>query len=254
MPGVRLDCESRESAFDSLRQLFGCSVERLRAFLSDASVDEEFSRDYQRLPQFDEFVYQRACAALGTPQVPEELCWFHGTRVPPGTNFADGILPLPLALESLKRSIHETLTNDTDRQEVATAFARGDGLTFQLQHKLTSGTEFGPFAMFVLETALNAHATGQHSYVDMPEIIEDLCLEVQASCGRDLLPAFEAAWQPTVVKFVTPAFSPEFHIGVALCYLRSCALHGGPTGSSIANFDGENTAVPASSILRVISL
>jgi len=252
--GIRLDCESRESAFDSLCQLFGCRDEALTAFLSGRSLDDEFSRDYKRLPQFDEFIYQRACAALGTPQMPEQLCWFHGTRVPPGTTFAEGILPLPLALESLKRSIQETLVDDADRQEVANAFARPDGLTFQLQHKLTSTTEYGPFAMFVLETALNAHATRQHSYVDMPEIIEDLCAEVHASCGRDLLPAFEAAWQPAAVKFVTPAFSPEFHIGVALCYLRSCSLHGAPTSSSIANFDGDNTTVPAGSIQRIIYL
>jgi len=251
---MRLDCESRESAFESLRELFGCTAEALRTFVGDASIDEDFARDYQRLPQFDAYVYQRACLALGTPQMPDELCWFHGTRVPPGTTFADGILPLPLALETLKRSINETLTTDADRQEVTSAFARDDGLTFQLQHKLTSGTEFGPFAMFVLETALNAPDTGQHSYVGMPEIIEDLCMEVQASCGRDLLPAFEVAWRPAVVKFVTPSFSPEFHIGVALCYLRSCALHGAPTGSSIANFDGENVAVPATSIVRVIAV
>lgn len=182
-------------------------------------------------------------------QCPDELCWFHGTRVAPGTTFEQGILPLPLGLETLKRRILETLTTEVDRAEVCAAFERADGLTFQLQHKLTSGTEFGPFAMFVLETALDAHLTGQHSYIDMPEIIEDLCAEVQAACGRDLIPLFQAAWRPAVVKFITPAFSPEFHIGVALCYLRSCQFHGSPQRSSIANFDGDNSVVPASSIL-----
>ena len=131
------------------------------------------------------------------------------------------------------------------------AFDRESGLTFQLRHKLTSGTEYGPFVMFVREMLLDAHTTSQHSYVDMPEIIEDLCTEVQESCGRDLLPHFEEAWLPAIVKFVSPAFSPEFHIAITLCYLRSSLLRGRPGGSAIANFDGANLAVPAESILKV---
>jgi hypothetical protein len=74
--------------------------------------------------------------------------------------------------------------------------------------------------MLVREAPLDAHATSQHGCVEMPEIIEDLCAEVRASWGRDLVPLFEQAWLRGVVKFVTPAFSPELHIATALCYLR----------------------------------
>jgi len=248
---LRLDCESRDSARVSLLALFGCEAAALDAFLTDASLDDEFERNARDLPQFDVFIYERACGRLGIPRMPTELCWFHGTRVPAGTTFAEGILPLPQALGGLKASILATLGDEADRQEALSAFDRESGLTFQLQHKLTSGTEYGPFAMFVREMALDAHTTSQHSYVDMPEIIEDLCTEIQASCGRDLLPLFEQTWLPTIVKFVTPAFSPKFHIAIALCYLRSSLLRGRPGGSAIANFDGDNHAVPAESILKV---
>lgn len=251
MSSLRLDCESRASTFDSLRQLFPCGSEELQAFITDPTLDADFERDFEVLPPKVEYVYERACIALGAPAVPEELCWFHGTRVPPGTTFVEGILPLPRALEQLKGRILGTLTLEADRLEVLDAFDRDQGLTFQLQHKLTSATACGPFAMFVLETALDAHATGQHSYVDMPEIIDDLCAEVQAACGRDLLPIFERAWRPAVVKFVTPTFSAKHHVAVALSYARSCALRGAPERSAIANFDGNNSPVPASSILSI---
>ena len=210
-PPLRFDCESRESTRACLLALFGCEAATLDDFLTDTTLDDEYQRGAWELPPFDEFVYERACRRLGIPQMPTELCWFHGTRVPAGTTFTEGILPLPQALARLKANILATLNDKADRQEVRSALERENGLTFHLQNKLTGGTEYGPFAMFVREMALDARATSQHAYVDMPEIIEDLCAEVQASCGRDLIPLFEQAWLPAVVKFVTPAFSPEFH-------------------------------------------
>lgn len=41
----------------------------------------------------------------------------------------------------------------------------------------------GPYAILVREVAEHTKAVGQHDYLGMPEIIEDLCQEIQASAA-----------------------------------------------------------------------
>ncbi|MBB2984622.1 hypothetical protein [Paraburkholderia tropica] len=249
---VLLDCETRLSAEASLLETFGCSSPDLRCFLTDPDHEAFFDEHWKSLPEYDLFLYERACAALGNPRLPTELCWFHCTRVPAGTTFGAGILPLGQVLPLLKGTLLDLLEDTAAKREIDQAFAREGGLGFHFGNKLGNPLHWGPYAILVREVASCANDLGQHDYLAMPEIIEDLCEEVGLASGLDLLPVFQERLRPAVVKFVAPAGnSAEFAVRVALRYLQSSFLEGTPGHGAVWCFDGENTTVPPGQVLKV---
>lgn len=253
MPHLRLDCESRESTKDSVLVAFNCTASDLREFLVDPSHLSYYEMNWKTIPvDFDRFLFQRACDTLGTPVLPQEICWFHGTRVRAGTTFEKGILPLGAVVPMLQERLVAELADPAARSAVLEAFANKGGHSFHFGNKLSHEEHGGPYAILVREVADNANALGQHDYLRMPEIIEDLCDEVHAACGLNLLPVFEERWRPALVKFVAPAGdSGHFALGVAMRYLRAIELNGKPDAGAVWCFDGENQVVPREQILKV---
>lgn len=249
---VRLDCETRLSAEASLLETFGCSSQDLECFLTDPDHKTFFDEHCESLPDYDLFLYERACAILGNPRLPTELCWFYCTRVPAGTTFDEGILPLGQVLPLLKDTLLNLLEDTAAKRAIDQAFAREGGFGFHFGNKLGNPLHWGPYAILVREVASCANDLGQHDYLTMPEIIEDLCEEVELASGIDLLPVFRERLRPAVVKFVAPAGnSAEFAVRVALRYLQSSLLEGAPGHGAVWCFDGRNTAVPPEQVLKV---
>lgn len=251
---LRLDCATRSSTEDSLVAAFGCTAKALRAFVSDPKAGPYFEKNWERLPEFERWVYQRACERLGQPRLPDEICWFHGTRVPGDTSFSEGLLPLGAWLPRLRASVLATLGDADALREVGLAFDREGGFGMHFRSKLKQPIHWGPYAILVREVADNPRAVSQHDYLGMPEIIVDLCEDVRLASGLDLLANFEQRWKPAMVKFVAPTRSTssgEFALATALCYLRDLALKGRPSTNSVWCFDGENNPIPPERILGV---
>lgn len=249
---MRLDYASRQTTEASLVATFGCSVNDLRRFVADPSHAVDYEKNWQHLPEFERWLFQRACEALGQPTLPTEFCWFHGTRVPAGTTFAEGIRPLGAWLPRLRASVVATLEDDAAKREVELAFERNGGFDMHFGNKVTGSLHWGPFAILVREVADVAESVGQHDYLGMPEIIEDLCEDVRLARGLDLLPVFDAKWNPAMVKFVAPAGdSAPYALATALCYLHECALNGRPGHGAVWCFDGANNPIPPDRILAV---
>jgi len=252
MTNLQLDCETRLSAESSLLEIFGCSSADLQHFLADPRHEAYFNEHWNSLPEYDRFLYERACEVLGIPRLPTRLCWFHCTRVPEGTTFDAGILPLGQVRPLLQRALLDSLDDSSAKREVEQAFARDGGLAFHFGNKLMDSLHWGPYAILVREVASYANSLGQHDYLAMPEIIEDLCEEVELASGLNLLPVFQERWRPAIVKFVAAAEnSAEAAVQVALRYLQSCVREGAPGHGAVWCFDGENTPVPAGRILKV---
>lgn len=250
---LRLDCESQQSAEASVLASFGCTQSALQAFLGDPSHLANYEANSRALPvDFKRFLYQRACETLGAPTLPTEFCWFHGTRVPLGTTFEEGILPLGQVAPSLQERLVAELEDPSARAAVQRAFANKGGNSFHFREKLTHAVHSGPYAILVREVADYANELGQHDYLRMPEIIEDLCEEVRAECGLDLLAIYEERWRPCTVKFVVPGgVSGEGGITAALAYLRALVLQGKPDTGAVCNFDGKNCAISPEWLLAV---
>lgn len=247
-----LDCESIESTQLSLSQSFNCTPGQLHKFIADRSPLEYFEHNWDRLPMFGEWYYQKLIQHFGRPRMPSEICWFHGTRVPKGTTFTEGLLPLGEQIPRLMDMLVEALENDFDKQSVKSAFERRGGYAFHFANKLNDSIHWGPYAFLVKDVVTSRNSLGQHDYLAMPEIIEDLCEEVKNANGLELLSQFREKLQPVIVKFKAPAGdSAEYALSVAICYLNSVVHEGQASSNSVWCFDGKGNAVPPRDILKV---
>jgi hypothetical protein len=250
---ILLDCESLDSARNSLARLFNCNGTTLACFLADPALEATYIANAGTLPSFDDFLYGEVVRRFGTPAMPARVCWFHCTRVTSGTNFSEGILPLSAALPRLKRLFLAVAREPKSRELVRQVLNNNGGYAFQFRQKTSNNIHAGPYAILVRDVAFHAKALGQHDYLSLPEIIEDLCSEVKAFANIDLTEHYRTALQPTIVKFTTAATgSAQGHVATALCYMWA-AFHnnGKPDGNSVWCFDGANVTVPARDILEI---
>jgi hypothetical protein len=248
-----LDCESQSAARDSLASLFSCTASDLEQFLANPALETFYVQNASCLPSFHEFLRGEVIQQFGAPATPSHVCWFHCTRVPAGTDFSEGILPLNAILPRLKALLPALITEPSSRALVQQVLDNDGGHAFHFRNKTSNGVHWGPYAILVRDVAFHASALGQHDYLAMPEIIEDLCSEVTALSGPDLTSQYQSALQPAIVKFGTATNrSAQGPLASALCYVWSCLQHAGkPEGNSVYCFDGHNVAVPPKDILKV---
>ncbi|MFM0034002.1 hypothetical protein [Paraburkholderia strydomiana] len=248
-----LDCESLGSALDSLARLFNCTCARLERFLADPSLQATYVENFSTLPSFDDYLYEEVVRHFGTPAMPARVCWFHCTRITAGTNFSEGILPLGAALPRLKELLLDIVQEPKSRELVRQVLNNNGGYAFHFREKTSNDVHAGPYAILVRDVAFHAKALGQHDYLCIPEIIEDLCSEVKALANIDLTEHYRAALRPAIVKFTSAVMSSaRRHIATALCYVWAGVHNNGmPDGNSVWCFDGENVTVPARDILEI---
>lgn len=88
---LSLDCHNTDSALTSLGTLLSIDRRRLRAALKSFSFSEfEASLIGSCYPPL-QVLWNQIVGPGTAPPIPDLVCWFHATRVPPGTDFAEGI-------------------------------------------------------------------------------------------------------------------------------------------------------------------
>jgi len=185
---VILDCESLDSALGSLAWSYEATSNEVVAFLKN--VDPETVP----LPELvrSEFGNQK--------RMWESVYWFHLTRVPPGTDFDEGILPLHLALSKIWDAIIGAVRTPKAKRNLKRL--REEGVPNRLyKMKVVDPLHAGPYAMLVREAAFHAAEMGNHDYLEVPEIIEDICDGYEKRFGHSILSEVTAALQACIVKF-----------------------------------------------------
>lgn len=167
----------------------------------------------QHLPddeEFTNFIFRKICGKFGEPKSHSSTVWFHGTR---GVNdksfYANGLLPKSAAREHVK-SILLPLA-------VGIESAGKNPFALSLAGKQTEADE-GPFAVLIKEAAI--YATGStHSYIEAPEMVEDIAASLLGSNFIHLVNRFQEITKPFVVSFVENANSYELRHAVWYLYL-----------------------------------
>ncbi len=122
---------------------------------------------------------------------------------------------------------------------------------YQYQLKVPHILHHGPYAMLGREFAFNASEIGNHDYLKLPEIIEDVCWGYQEKFKESIQEEIMAALQPCIVKFEDRSGTRSDVIRpvlqYCLCKARNEELH------IHANtcFDGGGEAVPFEAIQRI---
>lgn len=79
--------------------------------------------------------------------------------------------------------------------------------------------------MLVRETAFRSHEMGNHDYLWLPEIVEDICNGYRDASGFAIHETVRAYTIPYVVKFWSPKETGKDCVEASMYYLY-CTAHG----------------------------
>ncbi len=208
---IILDCESFQTALESSAEILCIDpivlLDSLRGFEYDKVPEVE-----QRQRPYDNLLIRHAVGidplSLLTPK---GIYWFHATRVPPATTFQEGILPLSARLENLWSLLGQLATGWVTQAEweYFRMNMRGHGAE-RYKLKLSHGViSEGPFAFLVRDAILRPNEISSHDYLDIPEIVEDICLSFEEMYARPLRERFLGETKPCIVKFLSDEPRPD---------------------------------------------
>lgn len=249
-----LDCHNVDSTLTSIGTLLSTDRCRLRAALMGFPFSEfEASRphpdDLHDPPRV--VLWNRIVGPGATPPIPDVTYWFHATRVPPGTDFAEGIQPLGERLPAIKAFL-ATLAGQLDlppaSQETATSFWGQQG-GFQSSLKAPCPLHWGPFA-FLVRDAILQRASSTHDYLATPEIVEDLAGIMAGDSAPRLIDEFRKATKPCIVKFRCAEPRADV-VEVALFYSYSTLWGQEQSIETNTCFDSEGRSIPFSDIAEI---
>lgn len=250
-PMLLLDCESLDTAIHTSAAILGISDRELR--------DRVKSFDYDRVPRAEQqqHPYEALVVRHALGYSPEELpvdhaCyWHHATRVSATEQFIDGILPLPLIIDRLWHMLGE-LARDWSSTNEWKSFRpnmRGQGAQ-QYWGKFSFQPGGGPFAFLVRPVILSGERLGNHNYLGIPEIVEDICMAYEEMFGHDLAARFIDSSRPCIVRFRSHKPWPGA-LQAALVFMHSALSGGGLSRHGNTCFDGRGEAVPVSDIVKI---
>jgi hypothetical protein len=239
-----LDCSSVTSATETLAVVLGIStselVGRLRAF-----DDEAYRRDHPE----EFFWYENVLASEVLPRraddiaPPDEVVWFHATRVPRESRFqSEGLLPLRDCIDGLRRDV--TLI----ARDLGIAGSEGT-ISGSFAAKRSRLEVQGPSASLLRDAAVNPGTT-HRNFLESPEIVEDIAMEIGGPRFEEILARYKAKTTPCLVSFRSEDARPDVVVR-ALAYLHSTIRGGSDPVFWNTCFDGEGRRVPPADIVQV---
>jgi hypothetical protein len=181
--------------------------------------------------------------------------WFHGTRVPAETSFDEGLQTLPQRVEYVWIFLRSLVSNEvTDgewqdfRRTVESTHPHHLAGLYRM--KLAGNIHHGPYAFLVREILLRQRTLGNHDYLSLPEVVEDICACFQETFGApELRSAFIKATKPCIVKFYDKTARSDL-LPNALDYLTRVRRTSSIAGFYSTSFVGSGT-IPKSRIEKV---
>lgn len=246
-----LDCESAESTLRSLSAIYRTDERNLSDFFTSVDLDQHFRKTNPDL-QADQELKRMLELAVGPQQrVISRTFWFHLTRVPIGTQFAEGILPLNDALPRVWAML-DGIFSGTHHQCRLRQMRQEGVANLQYNLKVPDSTHWGPYAMLVREIAFCAESASNHDYLKIPEIVEDICNGYAARFDEDIQSVVERSLVPMIVKLWMS--EPEHQYGLSSAIYYAYASHNKEKLSWLANtcFDGHGQRIPNERIMSVL--
>ena len=247
---IFLDCESRDTALDSVSAVYSVSRSDIEEFLRTLDLDKHYAEvdpprtADQELALLFEAQFKCSAAPL------DKVFWFHLTRAQSNTDFNDGIQPLETALARIWETIFAVFASTHHEKNLR--ILKSDMVPNSAYNlKIGKSVHGGPYAMLVREAAFRAEEMGNHDYLWLPEIMEDICNGYHKAYGEVIHDDLYHALTPYIVKFWSQKQISKSCIEVAMYYLY-CTAHGQKL-SIDANtcYDGGNSSVPREQITKV---
>ncbi|PEF94031.1 hypothetical protein [Bacillus cereus] len=252
-----LDCTTVSTMYESLENILGLSKQEIQKFFSDfKSKLHPYDTPYDKTN--DKLLLEQIKKLIRKTDINyDRTVWFHGTRT--NNDFKDGILPLGEVIENIWDNLYKLVQKEISL-EMWTEFRSnvenglgGDG-AYHYNLKINLKKAWGPYGLLIREITFippeKFSDVGNHNYIKIPEIIEDICLEFDKKYQLNLKERFEDNSSKCIVHFYT-FNTKEKYIGSALHYLYLCFHDFEMDNNCSIAFDGEGVKVPSEHILSV---
>ena len=222
---ARIDCETRESALYSIAYFYNADLPEIDQFLIEINIPEiDISEigiiDYDERWFLERILYlfnQR----FGKPIFEiDEVCWFHLTRTRQESTFEAGILPLNEAIDEIWSTLLSIFENTEHHLNLLKLKNNGVG-DHHYNQKINNCNEWGPFAMLIRDIAFcsDSDEICNHDYLDLPEIIADICNGYLNAFGICLKNIIVESLKPCIVKFTSKDNTSNEIFELVLYYL-----------------------------------
>lgn len=239
-----LDCQTRETALDSLSAIIGVTPDRLTQGLAGIYYDR-WSEDPPTVLWQEIVGGERTC---------DGIYWFHLSRVLDPESFRQrGILPLNEMVEPIWLMLAELAgdsISEEDKRQLDISLIGCGHSAWLYNEKVHNLNDWGPNAMLVRDSAFCPRDMLNHDYLGAPEIVEDICDCINRRFGVDLLTRFCGASQSCIVKFLGPFNRPDV-LPTALMYLWAMHHDQGMGYCCNTCFDGEGEAIRPDQIVAI---
>lgn len=128
---------------------------------------------------------------------PQEIVWFHGTRLPRSTDFREGLLPFTASLPGLIETVERLAIEVGVPHEL---LHKGE-MSGSHSMKLALADESGPYGSLLRDVVLRP--TGAHrDFLDTPEIVYDLAHSVGSTGAAQIIELYRRRTSRCVVWFI----------------------------------------------------
>ena len=247
---IILDCESYSSTINSLGNIYTTTTYKIEEFFKAFDLDKHYEMNDPRNTGLYELRNVFEDQLQLEPNKLNTVCWFHLTRGLPEETFNEGLLPLSKSLEAVWE-VFLNVFRETEHFDNINEMKRNGVDNYHYKLKANSDTHSGPYAMLVKDISFNSQAVGNHNYLEIPEIMEDICNGYNKTYGEPIIDYLEKTLKPKIIKFISSKTTGIHCVEAALYYAYT--IYNKQKISLNANtcFDGENTTIPCSEILKV---
>jgi hypothetical protein len=241
---VTLDCETRQSTFESLEAILGVGQDELRDWIRQLAEDEIASGADGVWSAFhDQFKRQANQAWSATT-------FFHACRPLDHRVYQrDGLCPLNDQLLGHIWSQLRELAGSAVSANAWEEFREQMASDTQYDLRARGRTERGPLAYQVREIPVRAREWNHRDYLDISDIVLCIGLKSTDAIGIDLIDLWRRNSFACIVKFRSAAHEQK-HLSGAFSYLYAIQ-HPSWWDAAAVPYDGRGKTVPPRQILTV---
>ncbi|WP_367899191.1 hypothetical protein AB3N61_18480 [Leptospira sp. WS58.C1] len=180
------------------------------------------------------------------------IAWFHGTRCNDQNLFEEGLLPLGRRINTIWDYLYSIVKSDVSEEEWNIFKNHMSGTYAKLYHsKISDPKYWGPYAMLIKDIFFVSESVGNHNYLQIPEIVEDIifCFS-NFRPNVDLKNRYKASTTPCIVKFIAPIDEIDY-LNPLLNYLYTEFHNAEHTLDSNTCYDGKGRAIMSEAIISV---
>jgi hypothetical protein len=249
-----LDCESFDTTLISLEKITSIERGSIFEFLYDFDL-EDF---YRRNPLYetgDKILLSKFRKCFDPGLAYDQSNWFHLTRIYETEDFDNGILPLFDVVENKWDKLYNLVSELIPENEwIKFRINMEKGLIgphSSLYKFRTSNNMFeGPYAISIRDTAFKCDEIRHHNYLNVPEIIKDICYCFELNYDYDLLDIYTQKSSPCIVKFRSD-FSDTDLLGQVLLYMHHTIHNKRFNSHCKTNYNAHGCRIPPEDIIKV---